>query len=121
MTAEERKMFIEMSKQLAVITSKFEDFSTTMKEHTVSINSLERVVNNGLCEKLKDLSQEFAKHLEDTKNYNGKGRRKTDLNNRSKPVKWGIIIGVIGLVLGNLAMLGYVFTKIGEWLLQVPK
>jgi len=118
MTAEERKMFIEMNKQLAVISSRFDDFCETIKGHTTSIGRLEQVINNGICDKINQLSNDLAAHVS---NSNGRDRRRTDLNNRSKPVKWGIIIGVVGLVLGNLAMLGYVFSKIGEWLLQVPK
>ena len=120
MTGEERKLFHEMNTNLAVIATKIESYEVVMKSHSDIIHALDRTVNNGLCEKLKSLSEEFHKHLQTLREQPKDGRRRTDLNNRSKPVKWGIVIGLVGLVLGNLAMIGYVFSKIGEWLLAVP-
>ena len=90
---------------------------------------------NGLCFRLKQLEnshnqlintvdgqQNFCKQVQDEKvvvrDVNTRSRM-TDLRNKSKVAKWSIIIGVSTLILGNLAMVGYILSQIGDWLMTM--
>ena len=110
-----------------------EQFKAVGEDLTVikqGMKNIYNILNNGLRQTVLD----HTKQIEDHKIFmeslfdrlmaqrdSQVRTRTTDLSNKKPVVKYSIIIAVISLILGNVATIGYVLSKIAEALMNVPQ
>lgn len=121
-----------------IVNEQFKAVAEDLTDIKVGMSKIFDVLNNGLKQTVADHAKQIEDHkvimktlADQIKVHSDNGlqikrdsqirTRTTDLSNKKPVVKYSIIIAVISLILGNVATIGYVLSKIAEALMNVPQ